>query len=92
MGDAGSGKGGACEGESVAGGTDVRSSSGPAAAAVDHLVVMVHGILGRLVFTFLIPRVLLDLSLVLFGFWLDLTVVFREERFFLGQWRVLLAG
>ncbi|KAG6489812.1 hypothetical protein ZIOFF_051091 [Zingiber officinale] len=46
MGDAGSGKGGACAEESVGGGTDVRSSSGPAAEAADHLVVMVHGILG----------------------------------------------
>ncbi|RWW58298.1 hypothetical protein BHE74_00034861 [Ensete ventricosum] len=42
MGDVG---GGVCTGESVGGGTDVWSSSGPAAA--DHLVVMVHGILGR---------------------------------------------
>ncbi|KAJ8513657.1 hypothetical protein OPV22_004091 [Ensete ventricosum] len=41
MGDVG---GGVCTGESVGGGTDVWSSSGPAAA--DHLVVMVHGILG----------------------------------------------
>lgn len=59
MGDAGSGKGGACAEESVGGGTDVRSPSGTAAAAAaaaDHLVVMVHGILGRLVFPFLIPR------------------------------------
>ncbi|URD97940.1 hypothetical protein MUK42_34164 [Musa troglodytarum] len=43
MGDVG---GGVCTGESVGGGTDVWSSSGPAAA--DHLVVMVHGILGSM--------------------------------------------
>ncbi|WOL05627.1 lipase [Canna indica] len=50
MGDVGDGAGGRgrawTEEESVNGGTDVRSSSGSAAASADHLVVMVHGILG----------------------------------------------
>lgn len=73
MGDVG---GGVCTGESVGGGTDVWSSSGPAAA--DHLVVMVHGILGRWRSSLNSAWIVLVLSFVLgigflsCGFYLDL--------------------
>lgn len=38
---------GVCSSESVNGGEDLRSSNESFAASADHLVVMVHGILGR---------------------------------------------
>lgn len=44
------GGGGVCSSETVNGGEDVFSCENSDASSVDHLVIMVHGILGRCVY------------------------------------------
>lgn len=55
--------GGVCSSETVNGGEDVFSCDESDASSVDHLVIMVHGILGRYVCGFRVSFILWNIEL-----------------------------